>query len=255
MDYPIYRSAYTAAQIEAAIGKGPIIIDGYWAVWDITASAYVNTGVQAEGESMISAMRDTSEGNGIIISAVDDNGTPTNLASARIAKYVLFSDSAQDIFEQASAAYAVGTPCYLLDESGVPFPLLNLDQGVELVFAGFSSWNAIRTYYVGIDTVDDSYYKEQYDEPIPQPVLSTLTVSGVWTGENPYYAAASVSASISPNSKIDVQLSADQIITLQAAGVTALLVENDYPSIRVCAIGGYPIGSLSLQCTVTEVHG
>lgn len=173
MDYPLYRSAYTAAQIEAAIGKGPIIVDGYWAVWDITAGEYVNTGVQAEGESMISAMRDASEDDVIVISAVDGNGTPTSLASARIEK----------------------------------------------------------------------------------PMLSTLTVSGVWTGENPYYAAANVSASISPNSKIDVQLSADQIITLQAAGVTALLVENDYPSVRVCAIGGYPIGSLSLQCTVTEVYG
>lgn len=49
-DYPIYRSVYSAAQIEASIGKTPIIdsTSREWKVWDINTGAYVGTGIIAE---------------------------------------------------------------------------------------------------------------------------------------------------------------------------------------------------------------
>lgn len=48
MGYPIYHSAYTAAQIEAAIGKGPRVnASGYWEVWNVANMAYESTGVGA----------------------------------------------------------------------------------------------------------------------------------------------------------------------------------------------------------------
>lgn len=48
MGYPIYHSAYTAAQIEAAIGKGPRVnASGYWEVWNVSTGAYESTGVGA----------------------------------------------------------------------------------------------------------------------------------------------------------------------------------------------------------------
>lgn len=48
MGYPIYHSAYTAAQIEAAIGKGPRVnSSGYWEVWNVATGAYESTGVGA----------------------------------------------------------------------------------------------------------------------------------------------------------------------------------------------------------------
>ena len=52
MGYPIYHSAYTAAQIEASLGKAPRInaTNHHWEVWDIATSAYVDTGVVAESE-------------------------------------------------------------------------------------------------------------------------------------------------------------------------------------------------------------
>lgn len=47
----VYHVPYTAEQIEAAIGKGPIVIKtgnvGYWHVWDIVKMKYVDTGVMA----------------------------------------------------------------------------------------------------------------------------------------------------------------------------------------------------------------
>lgn len=48
MGYPIYHSQYTAAQIEAAIGKGPRVnASGFWEVWNVSNGAYESTGVGA----------------------------------------------------------------------------------------------------------------------------------------------------------------------------------------------------------------
>lgn len=42
-----YESQYTPEQIEAAIGKGPIVQNGTWWVWSVVDSAYQDTGVYA----------------------------------------------------------------------------------------------------------------------------------------------------------------------------------------------------------------
>lgn len=48
MSNPIFHSQYTAAQIEAAIGKGPRVnASGYWEVWNVANMAYESTGVGA----------------------------------------------------------------------------------------------------------------------------------------------------------------------------------------------------------------
>lgn len=53
MANPIYRSQYTAEQIEASIGKTPIIdpTTKTWKVWDIETSAYVDTGIDASAQA------------------------------------------------------------------------------------------------------------------------------------------------------------------------------------------------------------
>lgn len=50
MGYPIFHSQYTAAQIEASIGKTPRIKSSTrtWEIWDIATSAYVDTGVSID---------------------------------------------------------------------------------------------------------------------------------------------------------------------------------------------------------------
>ena len=48
MGLPIFHSQYTAAQIEAALGKGPRVnSSGFWEVWNIATGAYESTGVGA----------------------------------------------------------------------------------------------------------------------------------------------------------------------------------------------------------------
>lgn len=55
MGYPIYHSQYTAAQIEASIGKTPRIkaATRTWEIWDIATSAYVDTGVSIDTELFV----------------------------------------------------------------------------------------------------------------------------------------------------------------------------------------------------------
>lgn len=55
MGYPIFHSQYTAAQIEASIGKTPRIKASTrtWEVWDIATSAYVDTGVSIDTELFV----------------------------------------------------------------------------------------------------------------------------------------------------------------------------------------------------------
>ena len=43
----VYESQYTPEQIEASIGKGPIVENGTWWVWSVADSAYQDTGVEA----------------------------------------------------------------------------------------------------------------------------------------------------------------------------------------------------------------
>ena len=58
MSNPIFRSQYTAAQIEASIGKTPRIntTTRTWETWDIATSAYVNTGVSIDGEEPVGSI-------------------------------------------------------------------------------------------------------------------------------------------------------------------------------------------------------
>ena len=55
MGYPIFHSQYTAAQIEASIGKTPRIKTSTrtWEVWDISTSAYVDTGVSIDTQLFV----------------------------------------------------------------------------------------------------------------------------------------------------------------------------------------------------------
>lgn len=63
MSYPIFHSQYTAAQIEASIGKSPRInsTTKMWEIWDIASGAYVSTGVVAESAEYASEAEDCKD--------------------------------------------------------------------------------------------------------------------------------------------------------------------------------------------------
>lgn len=55
------RANVAAAKAEVAITHYPTIIDGYWCVWDATATQYVSTGVPAYGTNLTVAYNSSTE--------------------------------------------------------------------------------------------------------------------------------------------------------------------------------------------------
>ena len=83
-------------------------------------------------------------------------------------------------------------------------------------------------------------------------VASELTLSAAWEGDGPYYQTVALDG-VTANSKIDLQLSAEQLQALFTGGTTALSVENDNGALTVKALGAAPDTEMTIQCTITEV--
>lgn len=85
-------------------------------------------------------------------------------------------------------------------------------------------------------------------------VIASITFPAAWTDSgNGYYTAAPTidGVTLSAESKIDLQITAAQFLTLQADNVENLYVENDNAALTAYAVGGYPSAEITLQCTIT----
>lgn len=115
--------------------------------------------------------------------------------------------------------------------------------------------------YVGPDRPTDAHIKvwvntsEDYDEGAIAmlPVVTTieLNASG-WIGSGELYSQAVTVNGVTANSKIDLQPTATQIISLADESIS-LVAENDGGSVTVYAIGGVPSVDYSMQALITEV--
>ena len=84
--------------------------------------------------------------------------------------------------------------------------------------------------------------------------VGSITLSLSWSGSGPYTQVVTVTgATISSNSKVDLQSTPAQIEQLISDGVEALVIENNAGTLTATAIGAAPSTALTLQCTVTEV--
>ena len=142
MGYPIYHSQYTAAQIEASIGKTPRIkvSTRTWEIWDIATCQYVDTGI-----------------------SVDSSGTIIQIGTISLS----------------------------------------------------TNWTEASDVY-----------------------SQTVTVTG---------------ATVTADSKVDLQLTAAQLKSLYDDGVASITVENNAGVLTAYAIGAAPSSAMTVQCTVTEV--
>lgn len=85
------------------------------------------------------------------------------------------------------------------------------------------------------------------------PTAATISLSSTWSGSDPYYQTVTVSgATVTANSKVDLQPSETQLATLINSGVTSLLIKNNNGTLTAYALGAKP-SSMTVQCTVTEV--
>lgn len=85
-------------------------------------------------------------------------------------------------------------------------------------------------------------------------VIASITFPAAWTDSgNGYYTAAPTidGVTLSAESKIDLQITAAQFLTLQADGVENLYVENNNAALTAYSVGGYPSAEITLQCTIT----
>ena len=85
--------------------------------------------------------------------------------------------------------------------------------------------------------------------------LGSISLSSSWSGSGsgPYSQTVTVSgATVTANSKVDIQLTAAQIASLISAGVTGLVIENNNGTLTAYAVGAAP-GAMSVQVTVMEV--
>lgn len=83
--------------------------------------------------------------------------------------------------------------------------------------------------------------------------LGSISLSSSWSGSGPYSQTVTVTgATVTVNSKVDIQLTAAQIASLISAGVTGLVIENNNGTLTAYAVGA-ETGAMTIQVTVTEV--
>lgn len=86
------------------------------------------------------------------------------------------------------------------------------------------------------------------------PDVGSVTLGTSWSGVGPYSQTVTVTgATVTSNSKIDIQLTAAQITSLITDGVTGLVIENNAGTLTAYAVGATPSASMTIQVTVTEV--
>lgn len=83
--------------------------------------------------------------------------------------------------------------------------------------------------------------------------VGSISLSSSWSGSGPYSQTVTVTgATVTADSKVDIQLTAAQIASLIAAGVTGLLIENNNGTLIAWAVGASPF-AMTVQCTVEDV--
>jgi hypothetical protein len=85
------------------------------------------------------------------------------------------------------------------------------------------------------------------------PRLATVILpASAWTGSaNPYSQVVTVNG-VTTNSKIDLQPTAQQIVSLQDEEI-ALIAENNGGTVTFYALGGKPTSDYTMQVLLTEV--
>lgn len=99
----------------------------------------------------------------------------------------------------------------------------------------------------------DDWMPTASDVGAAEPVqVGSISLSGSWSGSGPYSQTVTVTgATVTANSKVDLQPTAAQIASLISAGVTGLVIENNAGTLTAWAVGASP-SAMTVQCTVEE---
>ena len=92
--------------------------------------------------------------------------------------------------------------------------------------------------------------------PAAIPKKLTISLSDSWTGDaSPYVQTITISGyTITSNSKVDLQPSAEVLAQLIDNGVSALYISNDNGTLTAVAVGEKPSAAMTIQATIEEVR-
>ena len=84
------------------------------------------------------------------------------------------------------------------------------------------------------------------------PSRGYISLSTTWSGNGPYTQTVTVgNATITPDSKVDLQPDSTSIAQMITDGVTAMWIENNNGTLTAYAMGAAPTASMTMQCTVS----
>lgn len=88
------------------------------------------------------------------------------------------------------------------------------------------------------------------------PEKLTISLSDTWTGDtSPYTQSITISGyTVTLNSKVDIQPSAEVLAQLINDGVLALYIANDDGTLTAVAVGEKPSAAMTIQATIEEVR-
>ena len=91
------------------------------------------------------------------------------------------------------------------------------------------------------------------DYALPQKKASITIAYANWSGNGPYTQTVTISgATITENTKVDLQPDATALAQLISDGVTALYISNTSGTLTAYAIGAATTADITVQCTYYE---
>lgn len=82
----------------------------------------------------------------------------------------------------------------------------------------------------------------------------SIPFSATWTASGSNYTQTVTVSGGTANSLVSLQPTAAQIVALQEAGVTALMVDNNNGTFTATAVGAKPTAAMTIQAILMEVN-
>ena len=120
--------------------------------------------------------------------------------------------------------------------------VLEYDNGIPRLKIGDGSREFSALPYMSVDSF-----------VLPTPAIVHLSTNWTKDADNRYYQVVTVqNAVITPNSKVDLQISPEDLTIFHEKDLT-FVAENENGTVRVYCVGQVPQNEYHLPCTVTEV--
>lgn len=210
---------YTWEQVKAAYEHMiPKALDnGNWGVWDIASMDWLDTGMAADANPIVSIEKSATVG-------LVDTYT------------ISFKNGDTWSFDVTNGKDGPQGPKG--DPGTVEIADVTIIEPDELPYVTNTGTNSDPVFHLFL--------------PLSLIRKITITLSTAWTGDGPYTQPVTL-YDVTANSKVDLQPDAAIIAQMAADGVTALYIENDKGAFTAYAVGAAPTAVLTVQATIQSI--